>query len=399
MKKALVIKAALFAAIFAILLSVAYRILVSHDDYRNYQWIAGFYEEEENSLDAVYIGGSNTYAFWVSPIAWKEYGICIYPFACNSQPLIAAEYLIREARKTQPDALYIVSINGISGIGDTVSDKQIHYLTDYMPWSLDRLSLINYLCEVGEIPTNERMELYFPFVLYHSRWEELSKEDFHYTNNGLKGGATYGGFFNTSNDVTSNFRETSRHTVLMSYLQEALDSLLDYCDAEKVNVLFVTAPQMKINEYDLAVFNTVNDKVESRGYSHLDMLPYIDEIGLDLKVDYYNEYHTNIHGALKTTRYLSEYLLENYDFSNITIKHDNASWDLAYEKYIKLIGPYTLDIERNAEPRDNLLLAPKLSKVSVDGTSLTVTWEKSDGADGYQIYRKDSESAWIKLGG
>lgn len=113
MKKTIILKTLAFSFLLIISFAGISKILVSHDDYRNYQWIHGFYEERENSLDAVYIGGSNVYAFWAAPLAWEQYGITVYPFACNSMPLIAAKYMIKEARKTQPDSLFIVSINGI----------------------------------------------------------------------------------------------------------------------------------------------------------------------------------------------------------------------------------------------------------------------------------------------
>ena len=74
----------------------------------DYHLIAGFYEEPEESLDAVYIGSSNCFVFWNPLFAWEEYGICVYPFASSAQPFYAAEYLIKECRKTQPDAVYII---------------------------------------------------------------------------------------------------------------------------------------------------------------------------------------------------------------------------------------------------------------------------------------------------
>ena len=57
-------KCAAFGAIFAVLFGLMARTLRYFPDYRNYQTIGGFYHESENSLDAVYLGSSNCYAFW-----------------------------------------------------------------------------------------------------------------------------------------------------------------------------------------------------------------------------------------------------------------------------------------------------------------------------------------------
>ena len=99
MKKSYIIKAVLFALIFILLFAYVSKVVTYPSDYRNYQWIGGFYEEEEESLDAVYIGSSNCYAFWNSMTAWEEYGITVYPYSCNAMSFLATEYLIKETKK------------------------------------------------------------------------------------------------------------------------------------------------------------------------------------------------------------------------------------------------------------------------------------------------------------
>ena len=86
------------------------KILTTPGDQRNYQWVQGFYSEEENSLDAVYIGSSGTYAFWQAALGWNSHGIAVWPYATNSQPPEAIRYIIEDARRTQPDALYIIHV-------------------------------------------------------------------------------------------------------------------------------------------------------------------------------------------------------------------------------------------------------------------------------------------------
>ncbi len=395
MKKAIVLKTALFLIVFGIAFATVYKIIVSHDDYRNYQWIAGFYNEKEDSLDAVYIGGSNVYAFWEAPIAWHESGITVYPFTCQSQPLVAAQYLLKEVRKTQPNALYIISVNGLH---HNISDIQIHYMTDYMPYSLNRFQLINAICDAEGVPFSKRLEFYFPFIRFHSRWEKLSKNDFHYENNGLKGGSLYDVFLDHPANVADRFTGTTRREKLPDFLEKSLKNLLDYCDEENVQALFVIAPWSRPNESYWAEINTVNDYVQSRGYPCLNMVDYIEEMGLDFTTDYYNGEHTNVHGALKTTKFLAEYLVKNYGFKDKRGEAEYSDWDSAYQGYIRGITPYVLDIETNYEKRDYTLQAPKLNSVTVNGTKLTVSWDESKGAEGYRVYRKEEKSPWKMIG-
>ncbi len=388
MKKAL--RAIVFFALLAALMIPLSKVMTSTEDYRNYQWVHGFFEEREDSLDAVYLGSSATYAFWMAPLAWENYGITVYPLASNSQPLAAAEGIIREARKTQPNALYIVKI-GLQGT--EYSEPQLHYLLDYFPNSINKLKMTNALLDLSGYEGKDRLEFYFPLYRYHSRWEELTEADFNYELDGLKGGSTYSSFLRKSVDVSAKYRQTDRREPLPEDNFGYLDSLLDYCDEEDVDVLFVNSPQITTDESALAQINSICDYLEARGYPALNMNELYEEIGLDLAADYYSTGHTNCHGAAKVTDYLSRYLMEHYGFEDKRGDPAYADWDQAFEKYNEIISEWGCDFEWDGSPRDNTLAAPELSGLEVNGQTLTLSWKASKGADGYCIYRKDDAEA------
>lgn len=387
MLKKSVIRGAIFIMLGVILLSAFNKVVTNAGDWRIYHYYKSFYAEEKDILDAVYLGPSTTYATWLAPLAWGRYGIAVHPFCTPSEPFAATEYLIKEARKTQPDALYVVQIT--HAYDKEISDTQMHYMVDYMPLSRNKIQMVRAMGSYMGIGWTERMEFLFPFIRFHSRWSELKKVDFSNPLDGVKGASTYGSFLRVSTDISSNYRTTERTGTLSEITQDAMDNLLDYCDTEQVNVLFVAVPRAQTDEYALAQTNTVKETVQARGYPVLDMQLVAEEIGLDLTKDYYNDRHTNIHGAIKVTDYFAKYLVENYGFED---KHGNpvySSWDEAYDKYtVEYALVNTLDVEWEREPRDSTLDAPELSKVTVNGTSLMVSWEEVSGADGYRIYRK-----------
>lgn len=254
--------------------------------------------------------------------------------------------------------------------------------------------MLQALCNISDFSKTERIEFFFPFIRYHSRWNSLKKEDFHYSLNGMKGGSTYSGYLKTVNDVSESYSLTSCRTELPDYLQTSLEELLDYCDKEQIKILFVTAPQSKNDEYLLGLYNSVNDLVSLRGYPVLNMMEHINEIGLDFTKDYYNANHTNVHGAIKTTEYLSQYLIKNYGFKSKKGNLNYKEWELAYEKYLNAIAPYVVINELDCTKRDYTLTEPKLEKIKVGANALTLSWETVAGADGYEIYRKHENDAW-----
>ena len=396
MKKNYIIKAVLFTLIFILLFAYVSKVVTYPSDYRNYQWIGGFYEEEEGSLDAVYIGSSNCYAFWNSMTAWNEYGIAVYPYSCNAMSFLATEYLIKETRKTQPDALFVVNINTISET--TVTIEKVHHLLDYMPMSLNKLELIDALADAGDFTTEEKMECIVPMLRYHGRWSDLSKRDFKYKVNGMKGSSAYSTFLNSYVDITDRYVLTDKTADIPEIYAEALTSLLDYCDEEKVKVLFVTVPRAEKDEERLSQINQLNAMIEERGYDTLYLMDQTDEMGMDITTDFYNRNHTNVHGSIKYTQYLSEYLIENYGFEDKRFDEAYKSWDKGYKKYSKKIAPYVLDIELDAKHRDYSLAKPAKLSAKASEEEVKLTWKAVEGVKEYAIYRKEGEKGpWQKL--
>ncbi|MBR1692755.1 MAG: fibronectin type III domain-containing protein [Lachnospiraceae bacterium] len=367
------------------------------EDPRIYQIVEGFYNEPPDSLDAVYVGASNVYAFWQAPLAWGDYGYAIYPLSVAGMPAQATKYMVEEGRKTQPDALYIINLNGFKK--PKITEQSIHYLVDYMPFSVNKFRLVNELTEAQGIGVSDRLEYFFPIIRFHSGWSELSSHVFGRSLNGLKGAISYSEFLKTTKDVTEKYVITDHKAALTEEQEELLSDLLSYCKEEKVKVLFVIVPQAIGSKKQAGQLHTIADRIAAEGFDVLDLVNAVEEIGLDLTTDFYNKRHTNLHGSIKFTSYLGRYLQENYSFDDKRGNPDYADWDEAYEKYVNTISGYATDFELLHEKRDRSLAAPELS-VSSGSDSAALNWSRTENADGYLVYRKSSRKgakAWEKI--
>lgn len=315
MKKAYIfktVKVIVFLLGFYVLFSYVSHVLVGDTGY-NYQQSAGFLAEPRDSLDAVYIGASPTFTSWVAPLAYGKYGITMRTFANDSQPFIAAGNLLKIARKRQPNAVYLIAINGLYE-RDGLSVEDIHKTTDFLPHSIEYFSLIHMLCNSFGYTSEEYMELLFPIIRYHSIWNSLSVNSFHRDFDEVKGGIVEPAFLDNSKDISDSSYETSDCTPLSDFVQRALMELLDYCKRENVKVVFVLSAQYRRKNV-IEQYNTIVDEINEYGFPLINELKDFDEIGLDDKTDFYNANHTNIHGALKITDYLAQYLIDNWLFS------------------------------------------------------------------------------------
>ncbi len=388
------IKAVAFLLVFALLFSVVQDVLIKRNP-QDAQFIPQFYDEPKNSLDAVYIGSSNCFTFWNSTVAWEEYGISVYPYSCNSMPFFAVKHLIKEAHKTQEKATFIVNINSITD--DRISIDSMHYLLDVMPFSLNKLSLIHCMSEIGGYSWKDRMEYYLPVIRFHSRTGELKPSDFVTEPDGLKGSTTYSAYLNKSADVSADYVATDERVELSQTTIDYVNDMLDYCDSEQIEVLFVAVPQAKKNLDKIRRCNALGDLIESRGYTVLNLMEKSDEIGIDLTKDLYNGGHTNIHGSIKYTHYLSQILIEKYGFTDKRENSDYQSWNVTEEKYLDIVDSKILDVELDSIHRDFSLDLPKF-KTASGKKQVTLTWNAVDGADGYAVYRKTGSSgAWERM--
>lgn len=388
------IKGIAFIAVFLILFSVVSTVLVSSGDSWNYQRIAGFYAEPDDTLDAVYVSSSTGYAYWNPLFAWEKYGIAVYSFCCNSQHFLTTEYLIRDMRKTQPEALYIVNTNAIHD--ERLYVEAIHHLVDDLPLTVNKLRIIDRLTKAADLPWEEALELYVPLYRYHDRWSKLESDDFRFRVDGMKGARTHPLYLQSIVGVADTYRISDERAPLAAHNFDAANSLMDYCEEENVKILFVTVPRAE-DENRLKEINELNAMIEARGFRVLNLLENPEAIKLDLTQDFYDAGHTNVHGSLKYTQYLSEYLMEHYGFERKHGDKTYASWDAGYEKYQATLDRYILDIERDLAHRTSALEKPENLTVFASGTQVGISWDAVEGAEGYAVYRKQDGKCWERL--
>ena len=239
----------------------------------------------------------------------------------------------------------------------------------------------------------DQLEFYFPIIRYHSRWSELNTWDFTRKIDGLKGGHVDNTFLKTTIPVTEKYNIIYEEAELTAEQSAFLEEFLEFLDDSGHEVLFVSSPQalgdiMKTYKR----LNRMGKIIQEHGYPYLNLINLIDETGIQTETDFYNVTHTNVHGAIKHTDYLAQYLVDNYGFTDKRGQPGWESWDESVDLFTAEIAPYTLAFEREHAPRDYELDAPILKKVKVKEQTITLSWKESPNAEGYDIYRKSAAS-------
>ena len=400
-----IISAICLLLVFAMLFNVTSRLLVHPEDGISYSMIKGFYDEEENSLDAVFIGSSTTYADWNPILAWENYGITGFSLTSPAQPFSAQEELCKEARKTQPDAVYVFNLVPICEYFDEDEVYGFHVLLDYMPFSINKLKIAHAMCKGADMTLEESMEFYIPFIRYHDQWTSWDGENFNKPLDGFKGVPHYVKFFRGRYNLTDQLystEETAKFTKDTEKIKDAVNSLTDYLKEENVKAFFITTPTVGKDEEVYKTINSAEELVKAAGFDVIDYqnLDTLDEMNISLKEDFYNHNHLNVHGALKSTSYISEYMIEKFGLKD---KRNDAGytaaegWNEALENYKKKMAPYVLDQEHTKQI-DYTYAAPAIKAAADESGAVEISWKHDDGADKYVIYKKDMMySKWREI--
>ncbi len=384
MKKTL-LKICIFCLLFAILFSAVQSLLNIRGQHYGRKYLRDFYDEPYDTIDAVYIGSSNTYSFWQAPLAWKDHGIAVCAFAASNHPVQACVYEMEEIRKTQPNAMFIMNINSFKDM--EVHLPALHCITDFMPFSSNKLQLIRDLAPQCGVYGIDQFEFLFPIIRFHSSWYELTGNDF-IPLNYYKGGAYSEAFLGEQINITNSLLKTGQRLQLTEQQSAEIEKILSYCDENSVRVLFVTVPQAVTNTSILAQFNTLSDLIRARGYDVLDMDDVIDGAELALDMDYLDSRHVNVHGSIKYTDFLAQYLCDHFNLTDKRGDPRYTSWDEAAENYTDILIETVPAFELEHAPRYYSLAVPQLTQLRVTGTSFQVQWAGVDHADGYDIYRR-----------
>lgn len=295
----------------------------------------GFYAEKNNTLDAVILGSSPVPSCYATPLLWGEYGIKVYPMSSNLQRPKAIWHLIEEVRKTQSPSLYIIELRQFTAPDDSMTENMAYTrgVTDNMKYSVNRIKTIRDLVEEPE----ERYHYYFDIFKYHSNWKTIVLPEqiasFRYERlHPLKG---YESYDKVGPSEIADCSATEGTLAIPTEQEAVLAELLQNCKKENLDVLFVVSPYTMTEEKQ-KMYNYMEKIIRQYDYNMLNLNDFYQETQIDFLTDFYDYGgHTNALGAYKITRFLGEYLSEEYEIKTNNGTDTNSTWNEAYQTWKK----------------------------------------------------------------
>ena len=172
------IKVIAFICLVAILLLLCNSVLrFKYDD--GIRQMEGFYDQEENSVDVLILGSSHAFCSFVPELLWEKHGYSSYIMGSAVQPLWISYYYLEEALKTQSPKVIVLEAYRFQEQKDYLERQYVVKNLYGMKWSKTKIDAYRSMLPSKEEDKDRSLsDTPLEFLNYHSRYSELSEEDF-----------------------------------------------------------------------------------------------------------------------------------------------------------------------------------------------------------------------------
>lgn len=348
MKRKLLWAAGLLCVIAAVGVTVGLlqEYVFCHADH-NRERVKGFFMEDAQTLDIVYLGASEVYSDIAPGYAYQRDGITGYLYATQANTILNYKSQLKDILSRQKNALVVIELNGALYDGEEITkEANLRNYSDHVPLSFNKVEW------VAQNVTENRLEYLFPFMKYHDTWSDpdaqTEKEEKYrktIANDKSRGYNYLKGVLNWTVKYKSPTPSLNamlpaaadKRQPLDEQAEKGLRDLLEYCRSEKLtNVVFARFPHIVTEKtYDrFERSNTIGDIVAEYGFDYLNFERDIALTGLDEETDFYNPDHLNIYGQQKFTAFLTDYLTKHYTVVRHALNEkQQKEWDACADYY------------------------------------------------------------------
>ena len=329
-----VLSSVLFLAALLLLIAGASRLL----EYKGGREKIVPFIEHADQIDVLFFGDSHAYSAIYPMELWEDYGIAAYNLANYNLTIPTSYWVMRQALTYCTPKVVVLDVNQIwENTKLCPSSGDVHTGLDGFPLSRLKLEAIFDLMddplltdEKGNLYKDLRAEFIFPFLKYHTRWNDLSIRDLYPDYNQELGGER-----NIDVALPEEYEITASTTDEQGFGFIYLRRFIEHCQNLGIQVMLTNYPYpcRNYNEEQLYT-NAVVYTAEEYGIDYFDFV-YMDQI-VDYSTDCYDPAsHLNPSGAWKVTDFIGQRLSQDYDLADHRTEAAYASWDSEYDIYLE----------------------------------------------------------------
>ena len=271
--------------------------------------VTKFYELEDNSVDVLFLGSSHAFEDFNTGTLWDEYGMSSFILAGSVQPMWNTYYYLKEALKTQTPKLIVLEGYCTVFSSEFIDDSRIIKNNYGLHWSKDKVESLKI-----SSPQERWREFFLEYTQYHTRYKELTNADF-LKDQGNPLYTDWKGF--GCNMVTTPLEQmdvtgVSDRAPLFEKTEKYYRATIELALEADIPIIVIVSPYAGINEGEQKMFNTANDIADEYDVPFLNCNLINNEIGMDWSIDAGDAAHLNYRGNKKFSKYIGQYLVDNY---------------------------------------------------------------------------------------
>lgn len=266
------------------------------------------YYKETTDHDVIFVGDCEVYENFSPITMWEDYGITSYIRGSAQQLIWQSYYLLEETLEYEKPE--VVVFNVLSMKYDTPQKEAYNRMTlDGMKWSKSKVDDIR----ASMMEDEEFADYVFPILRYHSRWQELTSDDFKYLF--TRRSVSQSGYYMRIDVKPAQTFPKPKKLANYEFGENSwkyLEKMRKLCEEKGIQLILVKAPSLYPAWYD-----EWEDQIEE--YAKTYELPYYnfldltDEVGIDFTKDTYDGgLHLNLSGAEKMGAYFGKILREEF---------------------------------------------------------------------------------------
>lgn len=285
------------------------------------------YYKDDVQHEVLFVGDCEVYENFSTITLWEKYGISSYIRGSAQQLTWQSYYLLEDALRYETPKVVVFNVLALK-YNEPQSEAYNRMSIDGMRWSSSKVNNI----KASMTEDENFIDYVFPILRYHSRWSELTTDDFKHLF--TKDLVTHNGYYmRVDVKPQGEFPEPKPlidYTLgekAMGYMQK----MVDLCKEKDIELILIKAPTEFPHWYDewdaqVVEFAREND------VPYINYIPLQDEIGLDMSQDTYDAgLHLNTQGAEKMADYFGAYLVENYE---LTDYRDNEKYAKSWQEKV-----------------------------------------------------------------
>lgn len=267
------------------------------------------YYKEEKKHDVIFIGDCEVFSN-ISPITlWEKYGITSYIRGSAQQLIWQSYYLLEEMLKYEKPKVVVYNVLAMK-YNEPQKEAYNRLTLDGMKLSIQKIKAI----KASMMEDEDFITYIFPLLRYHSRWNDITAEDFKYLFG--KNKVSHNGYLMRMDVKPVGYIPQGRILADYNFGENSyyyLDKMTKLCKENDIKLILIKSPSVYpywYPEWD----QQMADYAKENDLTYINFLDLADEMGIEYDKDTFDGgLHLNLSGAEKFSSYFGEILSSDFN--------------------------------------------------------------------------------------